>query len=218
MGYFWGLVKKEFLEIRYSYKQLIMYGGMYVIFAYLVYVTETEPYTVINYTIININYVLAIFISSFMSSNFLMESILSDKRNQTFERYFVSGNIKNIMLAKLSAMSIFGIVPFFMFFGYSLIKGINIIDTVFTAINTPFYFWIALCVVTTITFPFSNETSISFLCLPCLLAIFGIIIANDYIAANFHPMFTCITTIACAVTATIIAYKAYKNTKYFLKI
>ena len=29
---------------------------------------------------------------------------------------------------------------------------------------------------------------------------------------------SCIITIVCAVVATIIAYKVYKNTKYFLKI
>jgi hypothetical protein len=153
-----------------------------------------------------------------MPGNFLMESIFSDKRNQIFERYFVSGNIKKIMLAKLSAMSIFGIAPFFIFYIYFLIEGINIIDTVFVAINTPFYFWIGLCILTAATFPFSDEKSASFACLPCLLVIIGIIIANDYIAANYHPVFTCFISIACAFIATVIAYKVYKNTKYFLKI
>ncbi|WP_461254962.1 hypothetical protein [Treponema sp. R80B11-R83G3] len=213
MGYFLGLVKKEFIEIRYSYKQLIMYGCMYALFIFFV---NTEGNTLIPTN--NVYYILAVFISAFMPSNFLMESILSDKRNQTFERYFVSGNIKKIMLAKLSAMSIFGIVPFFIFYAYFLIKGINIIDTIFMAINTPFYFWTALCIITAVTFPFSDEKSVGFAGLPCLLAIIGIIIANDYIAANYHPAFTCIITIVCAVVATIIAYKVYKNTKYFLKI
>jgi hypothetical protein len=147
-----------------------------------------------------------------------MESILSDKRNQTFERYFVSGDIKKIMLAKLSSMSIFGIAPFIMFYVYLLINGINIIYSVYMAINTPFYFWIALCVITAVTFPFSNETSVAFAGLPCLLVILGIIIANDYLSVKYHPVFTCIITIVCAVIATIIAYKVYKNTKYFLKI
>jgi ABC-2 type transport system ATP-binding protein len=50
--------------------------------------------------------------------------------------------------------------------GNFIINGINIIDTVFLAINTPFYFWIALC----------------------------------------------------AIAVTLIAYKLYKTTKYFLKI
>jgi hypothetical protein len=147
-----------------------------------------------------------------------MESILSDKNNQTFERYFVSGNIKIIMLAKLSAMSILGIVPFFIFNTYFQINGINIINTVFMAINTPFYFWIALCVVTIFTFPFSDEKSVTFACMPCLLAMAGIFFANDYVAANYHPVFTCIITMVCTIVTTIIAYKVYKNTKYFLKI
>jgi ABC-type Na+ efflux pump permease subunit len=153
-----------------------------------------------------------------MPSNFLMESILSDKRNQTFERYFVSGNIKEIMFAKLSAMSIFGIVPFIMFYVYLLINGINIIDTFYMALNTPLYFWIALCMITAVTFPFSNENSVAFAGLPCMLVMIGIIIAYDYIGANYHPAFTCFITISCAVIVTIIAYKIYKNTKYFLKI
>jgi ABC-type Na+ efflux pump permease subunit len=147
-----------------------------------------------------------------------MESILSDKRNQTFERYFVSGNIKEIMFAKLSAMSIFGIAPFIMFYVYLLINGINIIDTFYMALNTPLYFWIALCMITAVTFPFSNETSVAFSGLPCLLVMLGMIIANDYLAVKYHPVFTCIISIVCAVIVIIIAYKIYKNTKYFLKI
>jgi ABC-type Na+ efflux pump permease subunit len=213
MGYFFGLIKKEFIEIRYSWKNLLFYGGMFPIFIYLV---NYEGNPIIYYN--NFYYILAIFFSSFMPSNFLMESILSDKRNQTFERYFVSGNIKKIMLAKPSSMSIFGIVPFIMFYVYLLINGINIIDTVYVAINTPFYFWIALCMITAVTFPFSNETSVAFAGLPYLLVMLGIIIANDYLAVKYHHVFTCIITIVCAVIVIIIAYKIYKNTKYFLKI
>jgi len=221
MSYFLGLVKKEFIEIRYSYKQLILYAGIYGIGIYALN-SVINPINIIN-PIVPINwnnsgYFVLIFLSSFAPSNFLMESILSDKNNQTFERYFVSGNIKNIMLAKLSAMSILGIVPFFIFDVYLLINGINVIHTIYLAINTPFYFWTALCIITAITFPFSNEGSVSFVVFPCLLVIIGIMIVNDYIAANYHPIFSCIIAIVCAVVATIIAYKAYKNTKYFLKI
>jgi len=220
MGYFWGLVKKEFIEIRYSYKNLFFYVFLFPMFAYMVSEIEINPshtfYNIFDYN--NLYYIMAMFFSSFMGGGFLTESILSDKRNQTFERYFVSGNIKKIMLAKISAMSIFGIAPFFIFYVYLLIKGINIIDSVFIVINTPFYFWIGLCVVTAITFPFSDEKSASFAGLPCMVFMVGIIIANDYIAANYHPIFTCIITIACAAAATIIAYKAYRNTKFFLKI
>jgi hypothetical protein len=221
MGYFWGLVKKEFIEIRYSYKQLILYAGIYglgiyVINSFLNSINQINSIVPINWN--NAGYFIVVFLSSFAAGNFLIESILSDKNNQTFERYFVSGNIKTIMLAKLSTMSILGILPFFIFYAFFLINGANIIDTVFTAINTPFYFWIALCVVTILTFPFSDERSASFACMPCLLVIVGIFIANDYIAAHYHPVLSCIFTIACAVIATIIAYKVYKNTKYFLKI
>jgi hypothetical protein len=45
----------------------------------------------------------------------LTESILSDKRNQTFEQSFVSGNIKTITFAKFSAISVFDIIPFIIF-------------------------------------------------------------------------------------------------------
>jgi len=221
MGYFLGLVKKEFIEIRYSYKQLILYAGMYglgiyVANSFLNSINQINTIVPINWN--NAGYFIAVFLSSFMPSNFLMESILSDKNNQTFERYFVSGNIKNIMFAKLFAMSILGIVPFYIFNIYFLINGTNIINSVFLAIDTPFYFWIALCVVTIFTFPFSDEKSVSFACIPCLLGMLVIFFINDYIAANYHPVLSCIFTIACAVVITIIAYKAYKNTKYFLKI
>jgi hypothetical protein len=213
MSYFWELVKKEYIEIRYSWKNLLLYISM---LGFFVFFANKEINSTVSYN--NFNYILAMFFSAIMPGNFLMESFFSDKRNQTFERYFVSGNIKTIMFAKLSAMSIFGIVPFILFYVYFLIKGINIIDTVYMAINTPFYFWTALCIIMAITFPFSNEGSVSFVVLPCLLVIIGIMIVNDYIAANYHPIFSCIIAIVCAVVATIIAYKAYKNTKYFLKI
>jgi len=213
MGYFWGLVKKEYIEIRYSWKNILLYIlmlGFFVFFAN----KEINPTASYN----NFNYILAMFFSAIMPGIFLMESFFSDKRNQTFERYFVSGNIKTIMFAKLSAMSILGIAPFILFYVYFLIKGINIIDTVYMAINTLFYFWIALCIIMSVTFPFSSEGSLTFVILPCLLVIIGIMIANDYIAANYHPVMSCITTIVCAAVVTIIAYKVYKNTKYFLKI
>jgi len=129
MGYFWGLVKKEYIEIRYSYKQLFMYAVLPLLFIFVV--TKSESDFVFLIPIKNFYYLISIYCSSPMSANFLMESILSDKKNQNFERYFVSGNIKDIMLAKLSAMSILSIAPFFIFNAYFLIKGINIIDTVF---------------------------------------------------------------------------------------
>lgn len=119
MDYFWGLVKKEFIEIRYSYKNLLMVGGVFIFFLWMVRV-ENNIAPLIPMDLGNFYYVIAIFISSFMPANFLMESILADKRNQTFERYFVSGNIKVIIFAKLSAMSIFGIIPFFIFYVYFL--------------------------------------------------------------------------------------------------
>jgi len=221
MGYFWGLVKKEFIEIRYSYKQLIMYVGFFGVGIYALNsiinsVALNNPIVPINWN--NAGYFVLVFFSSVLPSNFLMESILSDKNNQTFERYFVSGNIKKIMLAKLFAMSILAIVPFYIFNAYFLINGTNIINTVYLAINTPFYFWISLCAVMIYSFPFSDEKSASFACIPYLLAMVGIFVANDYVAANYHPSFTCAITIACAAVVTLIAYKVYKNTKYFLKI
>ncbi|MDR1232232.1 MAG: ABC transporter permease, partial [Spirochaetaceae bacterium] len=134
MEYFWGLFKKEYIEIKYSWKQLLMYGFVFVLFIFLTGSLENNPPLIqLNWN--NIYYFITIFISSLMPSNFLMESILSDKRNQTFERYFVSGNIKTIMFAKLSAMSVLGVVPFIIFYIYLLFNGINIIDNIFMAIN-----------------------------------------------------------------------------------
>lgn len=217
MDYFWGLVKKEFIEIRYSYKNLLMVGGVFILFLWMVRV-ENNIAPLIPVDSGNFYYVIAIFISSFMPANFLMESILADKRNQTFERYFVSGNIKVIIFAKLSAMSIFGIIPFFIFYLYFLFNGINIIDNIFIALNTPLYFWIGLCMVTIITFPFSDEKSVAFAAMPFLISIMGLLFLNDYIAANYHPAFTSIVTIMCATVTTFVGYKSYKNTKYFLRV
>ena len=217
MGYFWGLIKKEYIEIRYSWKQLLMYGFLFVFFIWAVY--ELGNYTPL-YTI-NLNnalYFLTVFISSFMSGNFLMESILSDKRNQSFERYFVSGNIKTIMLAKLSAMSVLSIIPFFIFYTYLRFNGINIIDNIFMAINIPLYFWIGLCIMTIICFLLNDEKSIAYACIPSLILMVGLLYLNDFLGVKFYPVITVITTMICAVIVTFIAYKMYKKTKYFLKI
>jgi hypothetical protein len=54
MGYFGGLVKldkKEYIEIRYSWKQLLTHGSMFMFFIWAVY--EFENYTPL-YTI-NLN-------------------------------------------------------------------------------------------------------------------------------------------------------------------
>jgi ABC-type Na+ efflux pump permease subunit len=164
------------------------------------------------------SYWLTILFSAIGSPHFLMNSILSDKRNQTFERYFVSGNIKTIMFAKLSAMSIFSIIPFIIFYTYFLFNGINIIDNIFIAFNTPQFFWILLCLMTIFTFIFNDENSVSFAGIPCILFATGLIFLNNFIATNYHPILTCIVTIICTVIVTVVAYKVYKKTKYFLKI
>jgi hypothetical protein len=217
MKYFLALVKKEFIEIRYSYKNLLMAAGLFILFLWIARADNNiSPLIPIDWN--NAYYVIAIFISSLLPSNFLMESILTDKANQTFERYFVSGNIKIIMFAKLSAMSILCIIPFFIFYAYFLFNGINIIDNIFIAFNTLLYFWIGLCIVTIITFPFNDEKSVAFACMPFIISIMGLLYLNDYIAVNYHPAFTFIITIICATVTTFVGYKSYKNTKYFLRI
>jgi hypothetical protein len=122
------------------------------------------------------------------------------------------------MLAKLSAMSIFSIIPFIVFYVYLLFNGVNIIDNAFIAINTPLIFWVLFCLMTLVTFLFNDENSVSFAGMPGMLFVTGLILLNNFIATNYHPILTCIITILCTVVATIIAYKVYKKTKYFLKV
>lgn len=221
MEYFLGLVKKEFIEIRGSWKQLFLYGLGFVAFAFLVHETNNAP-TSFNplgaRSFSNPYYALIIFYSSLMPSNFLMESIFSDKRNQTFERYFVSGNVKTIMLAKLSAMSILGIIPFIVFSIYAIFNGVKIIDNIFMAINIPFYFWINLGIVTIVCFLFNDEKSMGFAAVPFILLMMGLLYLNDFLAEELFPQITVILTIICAAIVTFIAYRFYKKTKIFLKI
>jgi hypothetical protein len=122
------------------------------------------------------------------------------------------------MLAKFSAMSVLGIIPFIIFYTYFLLNGINIIDSLYMLINTPLYFWVVLCISTICMFLFNDEKSISFVGIGSMLLDLGIIYLNHFIAVNYHPVFTCIITIVCAVIATFISYRFYKKTKYFLKI
>ena len=219
MEYFWELVKKEYIEIRYSWKQLLWYGLLFVAFFY--FTTEIEKNSPMYRSGIQFNnfyYFLTIFFGFFGSGNLLIDSIFSDRKNQTFERYFVSGNIKTIMFAKLSAMSIFSLIPFIVFDIYLLFIGINIFDNVFMALNTPFYFWISLCVVIIIAFLFNDEKSASLACMPFLILMAGLLYLNDFLAVRFFPAITVIVTIVCVVIVTFIAYRFYKNTKCFLGI
>jgi len=213
MNYFLGLVKKEFIEIRYSYKSLLF---MMVMFAVCLYIAQTEI-TVMN-NVNNICYIITFMASMVVPLQFLSESILSDKINQTFERYFVSGSIKIIMFAKYSALSVLFFVPFIVFYIYFSMNGIYVINTVYVLINTPLYYWIGLCVTTIISFILNDEKSLGFGCIPCLLAVIGLIYLNHFIETSYNPILSCIITIVCAVVFTFIAYKFYKNTKYFLKI
>jgi hypothetical protein len=195
-----------------------MYAFLFVFFIWAVVSIESGGTGFIPIDWNNVYYFITIFICSLMPSNFLMESILADKRNQTFERYFVSGNIKTIIAAKLSALSILGIIPFIIFYVYFIINGINIIDNIFMVLNTPFYFWISLCLITIVTFIFNDEKSATFAGMPFLILIAALLYLNDYVAVNYHPVLTCIITIACAIITTVIAYNFYKKTKCFLKI
>ena len=219
MGYFWELVRKEYIEIRYSWKQLLWYGLLFVAFFYFVAeIEKNTPLYTPGIKFNNLYYFLTIFFGFFGSGNLLIDSIFSDRKNQTFERYFVSGNIKTIMFAKLSAMSIFSLIPFIVFDIYLLFIGINIFDNVFMAVNTPFYFWISLCVMIIISFLFNDEKSASLACMPFLILMAGLLYLNDFLAVKFFPAITVIVTIVCAVVVTVIAYRFYKNTKCFLGI
>lgn len=211
MGYFWGLVKKEYIEIRYSYKSL-MWGG--IAFALFFYMAQT----LIDQFDVESCYLVTFLITVAAPLEFIMNSFLSDKRNQTFERCFVSGNIKVVMLAKYASLGVLGIIPFAVFFIVFLANGITIFESVYVAINTPFYFWIILCLGTLTFFIFSDEKSASFGAIPCILLTAGIIKLNQFISSKYNPAFTCIITIVCALVATFAAHKVYKNTKYFLKI
>jgi len=217
MEYFWELVKKEYIEIKYSWKQLLIYGFMFVFFFYAVAELENIPPLIpIDWN--NIYYAITIFLSFLIPSGFLMESILSDKRNQTFERYFVSGNIRIVMFAKLSAMSILGVIPFIIFYIYLLFNDINIINDIFSAINTPLYFWICLCIITIVCFIFNDEKTIGFAGIPFMILMAGLLYLNDFLAIKYFPVITVIITIVFAVVVTFVAYGFYKKTKYFLKI
>jgi hypothetical protein len=71
---------------------------------------------------------------------------------------------------------------------------------------------------TIVNFLFNDEKSVAFAGMPFLILIMGLLYLNDFLTAKFYPAITVIITIVCAVVVTFIAYKVYKNTKYFLKI
>jgi ABC-type Na+ efflux pump permease subunit len=213
MGYFWGMIKKEFIEIRYSYKNIFFIG---IMFAVLFYIAQTEIEFLNNTE--NMFYIVTFIVSMAIPSQFISESIFSDKRNQTFERYFVSGNIKTIMFAKYFGISILFIIPFIAFYVYFLLNGINVIESVYVLFNTPLYYWIGLCSITIASFIFNDEKALSLSCLPCLLLVIGIIQLNHYVGTIFHPIFTCLISVLCTFVFTLLAYRFFKNTKYFLKI
>jgi len=72
MEYFWELVKKEYIEIRYSWKQLLWYGLLFVAFFY--FATEIEknsPMYTPGIQFNNFYYFLTIFFGFFWVGKFV---------------------------------------------------------------------------------------------------------------------------------------------------
>jgi hypothetical protein len=213
MAYFWGLVKKEFIEIRYSWKNLLIAVFVCVFFFYLITASDMLIHNVGNSC-----YLITILCTCFTPMNFLTESILSDKRNQTLERYFVAGKIRTVMCAKYVTITIIGIIPFVAFYMTFLLNGIYIITNVYTVINTLLYVWIGSSIAAIVIFLFNDEKTISFAAMPCMLLVLGLIKLNYYIETTYNIVYTCIITMLAAVITLFLCYKFYKNTKCFLKI
>jgi len=86
------------------------------------------------------------------------------------------------MFVKYFALSVLFFVPFIVFYVYFLMNGINVINTVYVLINTALYYWIGLCVTTIISFMLNDEKSLGLGCIPCMLAVIGLI----YLIKSFY--------------------------------
>jgi hypothetical protein len=56
-----------------------------------------------------------------------------------------------------------------------LLNGINIINNIYTVINTLLYLWIGSSIAAIVIFLFNDEKTISFAAMPCMLLVVGLI-------------------------------------------
>jgi hypothetical protein len=131
MSYFLGLIKKEMIEIAYSWKNI---GFVLLGVAIFLYLSVTSDMIINNTN--NACYMITLLIGIATYGKFLTESIFSDKRNQTFEINFVMKKSLIIMLSKNITMILIGFVSFIMFYIFFLMHGYNILDNVWEIIKT----------------------------------------------------------------------------------
>jgi hypothetical protein len=213
MRYFLGLVKKEIIEIAYSWKNI---GFVLLGVAVFLYLSATSDMIINNTN--NSCYMITLLIGIVTSGQFLTESIFSDKRNQTFEINFVMKKSLIIMLSKNITMMFVGFVPFIMFYIFFLMHGYNILDNAWEIIKTLLYFWNGCCLASICVFLSGDEKTASCMALPCI----GIIIALSYgdyiIKTNYNINAGIIISLSSAIISTVFCYRFYTKTKFFLKI
>ena len=212
MLYILAIIKKEFIEIIYSKKNIALITLTLLFFLYMSHTTYN-----LMFNVNNVSYLIAILISMATSLQFMSESILSDKRNQTLEIMLVAKKLEAVFIAKMITIVILSIIPFVIFHISFLIAGINILDSVFMYFNTLFLFWIGGCVASMIVIFFNDERSAALFGISSLLIIIGLIRAMFFITETFSGVAGMILLYIILILTTFAARLLFKNTKIYLK-
>lgn len=213
MAYFLGLVRKEIIEIAYSWKNLGFAALMLIAFLYL---STSSDMIIHNEN--NACYIITLLCGFATSGQLLTDTIFSDKRNQTLEINFAMKKLPVIMLSKNITMMLIGLIPFTMFFIYFLTQGYNLLYNTIVVVNTILYLWAGTCIVSIVTLISADEKATAFLSLPCICILTGLIYVNYLIEINYGKYASLPLPFVFSIAATVLCYKLYTKTRLFLKI
>ncbi|MDR1398974.1 MAG: hypothetical protein LBJ41_03525 [Treponema sp.] len=107
MKYFLELVKKEIIEVAYSWKNMGLEAIMILAF---LYISKSSDKLLYNKN--NMYYILTLMVGVSISSQFLMDSIFSDRRNQTLKINYVLRKSLIVMLSKNVIMMVYRFYTF----------------------------------------------------------------------------------------------------------
>jgi hypothetical protein len=203
------MIKKELTELCYSRKSLIL---VIAVFGFFIYIGRQ----ILSNLAINDFYLLAI-MTSWSTNQFVLDSILSDKRNQTLEIMLVSGKIGLVFLAKMITLLFLSLVPFVIIFCFFMINGHNILPTFFYYVMTPLLFWLGACSAMMIIIFFNDEKSASFYGLISVFFIIAVIRMIFYLNSRFTQLAGIVFLVLLSVLFTWISQLLFKQTKIFLK-
>lgn len=203
------MMKKEFTEMFYSRKSILLVIAVFIFFVYI-------GSQILSTSTVDDFYLLAIMIS-WAPIQFSLDSILSDKRNQTLEIMLVSGKIGFVFMVKLITVLLSALVPFIIMFIFFIVNGYNILPSLLFYFVTPLLFWLGGCSAMMIIIFFNDEKSAAFFSLISMFFIIGLTKIVFYLNYIYSGIASIAFLVSLTALFTLATKFVFKHTKIFLK-